>query len=170
MCRNLAVLAVLTLAACGSDNGLHKTTLLLNDRLQTQLAPDIAAGTATVQPLPDGARVTLANASLFTNTVRTRTDQYADIRASVIEGFLDPSLVRVAVADTSALPAGQREIRVRNVIGYFQDNGIGRTVVPDAGSPGPSAVPGLVITITLDCPARGQPGNWSYGPAAPSCH
>src|SRR5208283_4270555 len=50
---------LLLLAACGSDHGLHRTTKLLNDRLQEQLAPDIGAGAASLQPLPNGARVTL---------------------------------------------------------------------------------------------------------------
>jgi len=167
---------LLLLAACGSDHGLHRTTQLLNDRLQEQLAPDIGAGAASLQPLPNGARVTLLdNASQFPNNADTLADEHRDVRASVIEGLLDPGLIRIAVADTSALPPGQQEIRVRNVTQYFQDNGLGLTLLPEAPPPpippgSAAALRGLTITVLLECPARRQPDNWGYAPAIPSCH
>ena len=85
----------------------QRTTELAHVRMQTQLASEIKAGRAVVQRLPDGARVTgRVDSSLFPNGPRALDDQVPDIRADVIEAFwLDPSLMRVAVADTSTLPA-----------------------------------------------------------------
>jgi hypothetical protein len=113
---HLAVLLcpLLLIAACG-PSAQQRTTRLLDDRLQTQLAHQIAAGRAVVQQLPDGARVTLLDSSLFPNGPRALDDQVPDIRADVIEGLLDPTLMRVQVADTSTLPADQRDTRVQNV-------------------------------------------------------
>jgi hypothetical protein len=162
------------LAACSSDHGLNRATRLLNDRLQVTMAPDIAAGAATVQPLSNGALVTLLGPSDFANTVDARADRRRDVRAGVVEALLDPSLVNVAVADTSTLPPYQRETRVRNMYQYFQDNGLALTLVPGGPPPAPVAgtpVPqGVAISITLDCPAHAQRGTWGYGPVLPSCH
>src|SRR5437868_2718124 len=107
--RLTLLLIPLLLAACGSDHGLHRSARLLNERLQATMAPDIAAGNATVQPLSNGALVTLLGSSAFPNTVDARADRIRDVRASVAQGLLDPSLVRIAVADTAPLPAYQRE-------------------------------------------------------------
>ncbi len=167
---------LLLLAACG-DNGLSRTTERLNDRLQARLAPDIAAGTAALQPLPNGARVTLLGNSEFPDQVDAQAGRYREVRASVIEGLLDPSLVHIAVADTSGLTVAQREARVHNVTQYFKDNGLALTLLPEdqapAIQPAPSAAPGpqgLTITVVLDCPAHRQPDNWNYAPSIPSCH
>ena len=53
----------------------------------------------------------------------------------MIEALLDPSLMRVAVADTSTLPADQRDTRIRNVEDYFTDNGLGFVLVPAEAAP-----------------------------------
>jgi hypothetical protein len=171
----LACVLTLLLASGCSDHGTSRTAELLNDRLRTELAPDINAGTASVQPLPDGAQVTLLGASRFANTVDTRTDKHREVRAGVVQGLLDPTLVRIAVADTSALPTELREARVRNVKDYFQENGLGYSLLPDSA---PTALPagsaasaqGLTITVKLDCPPYRQPNNWNYLPPVPSCH
>lgn len=162
------------LAACSFDHGLRRTTRLLNDRLQATMAPDIASGAATVQPLSNGALVTLLGNADFANTVDARADRRRDVRASVIQGLLDPSLIRVAVADTSTLPVYQREARVQNVYQYFEDNGLALTLVPDGSPPArPAGAPrpqGVAIRITLDCPANASRGTWGVGPVLPSCH
>jgi len=169
-----AFLAPLLLAACSSDHGLQRSARLLNDRLQATMAPDVAAGNATVQPLSNGALVTLLGSSQFLNTVDARADRIRDVRASVVQSLLDPSLVRIAVADTSALPAYQRETRVRNVNQFFQDSGLGLTLLPPTPPPvlpqGATVPPGLGIAIMLDCPTHPQRGGWSYEPTLPSCY
>jgi hypothetical protein len=170
--RLACVLTLLLAGGCSFDNGLHRTAGLLNARLQTELAPDIAAGAASVQPLPDGAQVTLLGSSQFTNTVDNRAVKYREVRAAVVQGLLDPTLVRIAVADTSALPVELREARVRNVKEYFEQAGLGYSLLPDDALPPGSAAAaqGLLITVTLDCSARLQPNNWNYLPPIPSCH
>jgi len=175
MNRHILFLAPLfLLTACGSDHGLHRSARELNDRLRVTMAPDIAAGNATVQPLSNGALVTLLGGSEFPDSLDAKADRYRDVRASVIQGLLDPSLVRIAVADTAPLPAYRRDIRVQNVNQYFQDNGLGLTLLPPTPAPvlpsGATVPPGLGIAITLDCPEHPQRGNWGRWPTLPSCY
>jgi hypothetical protein len=168
---------VLLLGACSWDHGLSRTTELLNDRLQARMAPDIAAGKATLQPLPNGALVTLLGNSEFPDQIDAQTNRYREVRASVMQGMLDPSLIRIAVADTSNLTAEQRATRVHNVTRYFEDNGLALSLLPEGQTvvlpPGSSAAPapqGVTIALLLDCPAHRQPTNWNYLPPIPSCH
>ncbi len=163
------LIPLLLLGACSFDHGTARTADLLNNRLQARLAPDIAAGTAAIQPLPNGSRVTLLSTSQFPNDIDTLADKHREVRASVIQGLLDPSLLHIAVADTSALPADQREARVRNVIEYFKANGLGLIIQPGS-APAAAAPQGLTLTVVLDCPAHQQPNNWNYLPPIPSCH
>jgi hypothetical protein len=162
---------LLTLACCG-PSPQQRTTRLLDDRMQTQLASEISAGRAVVQRLPDGARVTLLDRSLFPNGPKALDDQVPDVRADVIEGLLDPSLMRVAVADSSSLPADQRDTRIRNVEDYFTANGLGFVLVPAEASPparGPSGPPGLTITVGVQCPPTGHYIGYRDGTAMPVC-
>jgi hypothetical protein len=91
----------------------------------------------------------------------------------VIEGLLDPSLMRVAVADSSSLPADQRDTRIRNVEDYFTANGLGFVLVPAEASPpapGPSGPPpGLTITVGVQCPPTGHYIGYRDGTAMPVC-
>jgi hypothetical protein len=174
--RRFAILLcpLLLLAACG-PSGQQRTTRRLNDRLQEGLAADITAGSAALQPLPKGARVTLLGTSSFPNDVTALAGQYTDIRANVIEGLLDPSLMRVEVTDTSPLPDQQREARVRNVDEYFISNGLGSTLEaappPQAVPPGPAvaAPPGLTITIGVQCLQRHEGTGYGSGRSMPVC-
>jgi hypothetical protein len=160
--RRLAVLfsPLLLIAACSS--GQQHTTRLLNQRLQAQLAPVIAAGNVALQPLPDGAQVTLLGPAMFSNRVKTGEDQRPDIRAAVIEGLLDPSLMQIQLADTSNLPDSQRNARIQDVSSYFVAYGLGSTLQPEMAPQGPggTAPAGLTITINVQCPSR--PG-WFFG-------
>jgi hypothetical protein len=166
---------LLLLTACGRPSPLQRTTWLLDYRLETQLAPDIAAGDVMLQPLPDGARVTLLGPAQFPNGRQRIAGDGYDVRASVIEGMLDPSLMRVAVADTTGLPENQREARVRNVRQYFETSGLGSVLQPaeplQAVAPGSAGlVPaGLTLTISLQCPLRHRPAGYGSGQADPAC-
>jgi hypothetical protein len=172
--RHLAVLLPLLLAACG-PSGQQRTTQRLDDRLAELMAPDVAAGNAVLQPLPDGVRVTLLGSSLFPADERALDDQTRDVRAGVIEGLLDPRLMRVQVVDTSGLPAEQRDARVHNVTQYFIDYGLGSTLVPAAPRavlpPGPvgATPPGLTITISVQCPHPRDQAGYGDGTANPVC-
>jgi hypothetical protein len=177
MNRHTAGLAVslgplLLIAACCGPSPQQRTTRLLDDRMRTQLASEIKAGRAAVQQLPDGARVTLLDQSLFPNGPKALDDQVPDVRADVIEGLLDPSLMRVAVADTSSLPADQRDTRIRNVEGYFTANGLESVLVPAGASPpapGPSGPPGLTITVAVQCPPSSHYIGYRDGTPMPVC-
>jgi hypothetical protein len=141
----IAILPAIFLVACSSSQ--HRTARLLDQRLEARLAADVVAGRAVVQQLPDGARVTLLSPASFPNGPMALDDSNPDIRASVIEGLLDPRLMRIAVADTTTLPDEQRQTRIRNIETYFADFGLADT------APGTGTAPaGLTITVGVQCP------------------
>jgi len=174
--RRLAVLLgpLLLVAACGSS-GQQGTVRLLDSRLQVQLAPDIEAGNASLQTLPDGALVTLLGPSAFPFGTKASDSQQRDVRPSVVEGLLDPSLMRIQLADTSALPEAQRVERVQNMERYFVAYGLESTLQPalptQAMPPGPaSAAPaGLTITISVQCPERHHWSGYGSGKSMAVC-
>jgi hypothetical protein len=168
MIRHAVVISpLILLAACGS--GPSHTTRLLDQRLNASLAADVAAGRATVQTLPDGDRVTLLGPSSFPDDAKTLDDQTPDVRANVIEGLLDPTLMRVQVADTSTLPDYQRDVRVRNVAQYFVANGLGPVLVPSGSDAAPVGTAGLVLTIHVDCPTPNGLIGYGDGRSHPVC-
>jgi hypothetical protein len=172
MTSRLIVLLCPLLLAAACSSGQQQTTRRLGDRLQTQLAPDIAAGRAAVQPLPDGARVTLLDPSLFPNTASVLDGREDDVRASVIEGMLDPALMRVQVTDSSGLPDNQRETRVRNVVDYFTAYGLASSLQPvePLQPPAAGAAPaGLTITIGVQCPQYNDGSGYGTGQSKPTC-
>jgi hypothetical protein len=174
--RRLAVLLspLLLIVGC-APSGQQHTTQVLNDRLLFELAPSIALGEAVLQPLPDGARVTLLGSSRFPTDVRTPDYKNSVIPASVVQSLLDPRLMRIDVTDTSALPDAQRVDRVRDARQYFAAYGLGSTLGPaaplQAAPPGPAgAVPaGLVLSISVQCPPGHNPIAVSNGLADPVC-
>jgi hypothetical protein len=164
----------LLLAACG-PSAEQRTTQRLGDRLADTMAADIAAGNAVLQPLPDGARVTLLGSSLFPADQRALDDQQHDVRAGVVEGLLDPSLMQLQIVDTSTLPDAQRDARVVNVARYFDAYGLGPTLLPappravlPPGPPG-ATPPGLTITISVQCPHRHGGSGYGDGTSKPVC-
>lgn len=157
---------LLLLAACGA-NGQNRTAHLVDYRLRTALAPDIAANRATVESTGDGDRVTLMGSSLFPVNVYSTDDKYPDIRSSIIEAMVHPSLMRVQVTDDSGLPVNQRETRVHNVMQYFEDNALGSTL-EDPSPVGPSPA-GLAITIRVQCPRPPSGTGYGNGKSEPIC-
>lgn len=177
MTHPLRVVAILLgpslLAAC-SGSGEQRTARLLDNRLQSTLAPDIASGRAVLQQTSNGARVTVLDPALFRNTKDVLDNRESDIRANLIEGLLDPALMRIQIADTSTMPDDEREVRVSNVMRYFTAYGLGPTLQPtDPLQPAPpsstgAAVGGLTITIGVQCPHYPHRSFYSDG-ARPSC-
>jgi len=168
----LILIPLLLLGACGSlGSPQQRTTRLLDQRLRDQLAPDIAAGRAVVQDVPDGVQVTLLEPSMFPNDPKGLDVQNSDVRADTIQGLLDPRLMRIQVADTSTLPPNQRDIRVDNVRQYFVANGLGSTLVPpDAAGGAAGAGPaGLAITVGVQCPLPDGYIGYRDGKARPRC-
>jgi hypothetical protein len=172
----LAVLisTLLLMTACGSS-GQSGTAQRLDQRLETRMAPDVAAHRATVQSLPDGARVTLLDTTLFPNTADTLDNRISDPRANIVEALLDPSLMRIQVADSSTLPVDQRDTRVRNVTEYLQVSGLGASLQPTEPSqampsgPVTSVAAGLVVTVTVQCPHRTSRTAYDNGESQPVC-
>jgi hypothetical protein len=158
----LLVGPIVLLAACGSS-GVNQATGNLQDRLQAQLRPDIAAGQVTLQPLPAGARVAFRDPTVFAGGGVELDDKGRYVLASTIQALLDPRLMRVEVADTAATPYGDQTSRVQAVRDYFVTYGLGPTLQP-TGSPTmtpPGSVhaapPGLTITINVQCPSSRPP-------------
>ena len=149
---------LLLFAACGGPSDQQRAAWQLDQRLESRLAAQINAGNATVQPLPDGARVTLLGAPQLPASVHTVGGGEDDGRANVIQGLLDPRLMRIWLADTSALPPNQQAARVGALTRYFVDYRLGSTLQPVAPPqgmpPGPdgTAPAGLTITIGVQCP------------------
>jgi hypothetical protein len=164
----LIVAPLVLLAACGASPQ-QRTARLLDERMHTQLARQVAAGRAVVERLPDGVRVTVFDQSMFQNDARSLDDQSPDIRADVIEGLLDPSLMRVQVADTSTMPPQQRDLRVRNVEQYFVANGLGSILVPAEAAPAAGAPAGLAVTVGVQCPPAAGHSGYSDGKSHPVC-
>jgi hypothetical protein len=151
------------LAACGGPSGQQRAAWELDHRLENRLAPNIAAGDAALQPLPDGARVTFLSPAQFPNGMRPVGAGGGDVRANFIQGLLDPRLMRLQVADTSALPPSLQQARIRDLTLYLVDARLGPTLQPAAPPqgmpPGPDgAVPaGLTITVNVQCPHDHEP-------------
>lgn len=136
---------VLLVAACASWCGSSGTAQDLGDRLQARLAPDIAAGRVVVDRLPDGTRVTVREPILVANRAMALDDTGRMVLTHVIQGLIDPSLLRIEVADSPAAPT---------VTQYFADYGLGQALQPAApqqvGPPGsPTAPQGLTITVRV---------------------
>jgi hypothetical protein len=164
---------MLLLAACGSS-GVNHATRDLNDRLQARLGPDIAAGRAVLQPLPAGRRVILPNSTVYQPGGAELGDKGRDVLASTIQGLLDPSLMRIAVADTAATADGRQTARAQAVREYFVAYGLGPSLLPAASPSAPpppagAAASGLAITINVQCPHHKAPGGDDSGPPQASC-
>ena len=121
---------LLFVVACTSGNN---SAANLGQRMQVLLAPDIAAGRVGLEQLPDGARVTLPEQSLFPTGRGELDDKGRFILASVIQGLLDPGILRIDVAESAPdrlLVCKQR--RLSAVRQYFVDYGLGPSLQPAA--------------------------------------
>jgi hypothetical protein len=134
--------SLLLMAACSSGS----PTQDLNARLQMQLAPQIATNEAALQPLPDGSQVLLIDESLFAAGGAQLNDKGQYILASVIEGLIDPRLLRIEVADSPGTAAYLQSARVQAVTEYFADYGLAPTLQPPS-APVATTSPGTVIAI-----------------------
>jgi flagellar motor protein MotB len=143
---------LLLVVACSSSGNPAQN---LGQRLQVQLAPDLAAGNAVLEQFPDGARVTLSERVLFPVGGAKLGDQGRYVLASVIEGLLEPRILQVQLAESTSSPPGLPEARARAVATFFEDYGLGSTLqpaIPYQGVPPGSvgaAPQGVVIAINV---------------------
>ncbi len=110
------------------------------------MAPDISTGRATLEQLPDGARVTLVDRSLFARGQLTEAGY--DVLTRVIQSLLDPRILLVTVAEPPVPQAAPPGAQTTAVIQYFQEYGLGPVTQPGsvAGPQGP--------TITVNIRSR----------------
>jgi len=160
----------MVLGACTSDQ--QRTVDLLNWRLQTALKPELADNRAALQPLPDGAVVTLLDSTRLPDDVGAMDNRERDPRASIIEGLLAPSLMQLSVADTGAGTQLQRQKRVDSFKQYLEEWRLITTLqsadVMPAGTV-TDAPPGLAVTIRVLCPERTSWPGYGQGQSDPSC-
>jgi hypothetical protein len=162
--------ALLLLAACGPAREQQRTARLLNDRLDMRLSSDVAANRAFLCPAPDGAQVTLLDASPSPGGPAVSDPNDGSVRAGVIEALLDPSLMRISVADTSSLPPEQKAERIANLEDYFRAMALGDVLRPgDAAQPPAAGPPGLTLTISVACPHRRDGSGYGDGKRKPGC-
>jgi hypothetical protein len=156
------------LAGCSSSNP-GKTVDLLNRRLALTLGPEVADNRATVQPLPDGAQVTLLDTAKLPDDTGALDNRTRDPRASIILGMLDPSLMRVSVADTGAGSDLDRINRVNSFTNYMTEYRLGPTLETVEGAAPPPGPAGLSVTIRVVCPARTNWPGYGQGQSLPAC-
>ncbi|HVZ10089.1 hypothetical protein [Rhodopila sp.] len=171
------------LGACTS--GPPNSVDMLNLRLQTTMSTEIAGNIATLQPLPDGAVVTLADGAVLPGHEAAMDNRVRDPRASVVMGLLDPSLMRLSVSDTGSGTQYDRQQRVANFISYLEEYRLGPTLTTPDGTPVTSAMamsqdmtagtapvatpPGLSVTIRVVCPERTSWPGYGQGQSLPAC-
>lgn len=160
---------LLALAACGSGGG-RATANLLNQRLHARLDQDIAQNRVALTPLRDGAQVTFLDPSTVPGGPIPSEPGEGSPRAGMIEAMLDPALMRVNIADSSAAPQYLKDQRIGSMTGYFQAMALGSTVHPeDASAPAAAGPAGLAVTLRVVCPHRRGGTGYGSGERNPRC-
>jgi flagellar motor protein MotB len=147
----LAPLFLPMLFVVGCTSSGNNSAANLGQRMQVLLAPDIAAGRAGLEQLPDGARVTLPERMLFPPGRDELDDKGRFLLASVIQGLLDPGILRIDVTEPAPSPAYLQGARASAVRQYFVDYGLGPVLQPAAVPPGSvdTAPQDLMITVSI---------------------
>jgi hypothetical protein len=151
-------MGLLLLAACGRTDQ-QKSVDLLQQRLHIRMADDVQAGTATIQNLPDGAVVTIAD---------RRPAIAGNPRTDMVEALLDPDLLRIGIVPPAGLPPYEADRRAQAWEGDFRRLSIGQALRPPSVMPLP--VPnGMTVSIQVVCPDRSNDWNYNLGPRRPAC-
>lgn len=110
------VAQLVLLLGCASERSPQD----LGDRLQVELSPELASGSVTLERLPDGARVTLPDQTLFPTGGAELNAKGRDILSSLVEALLAPPLLQVEVAGPAGAPMQLQQARVRAVTEFLQ--------------------------------------------------
>ena len=168
-CIGFAIIPTLLLAGCGSPQ--HQSARVLQDRLQAQLAPELANHTASIQNLPDGARVSLDETALF---APAKTDLNGNGRytvASLIQALLDPRLMRIDVIGSPRTPDYLRTARIRSVENYVEAYSLGPPLqISEQPRTAASPAQGATVTIHVQCPPGPQGSTWGYPDRGATCN
>jgi hypothetical protein len=150
--RFVPLAAALALAACSAQPGPPQD---LAARLHERLAPEIQAQQASVQPLPDGARVLLQRDLLFRAAQPELDAKGQHTLSSVTEGMLDLRIMEIAIQSDP--------LHTQPVKDYFQNTlraaspgsltNAASIVVGDGAAAASSGAGTVVLTIRV-VPAR----------------
>lgn len=145
--------SLLWMSACGSD--FDQTRQDLDKRMNTQLAPDIAANRVALELLPDGERVTLVDPSLFSGGGTKMNSQGQEVLVAFIHALLEPRIYTLQVEDTRDTRRMQEGARATAVEQYLSEVGFGSQLQPyppaqeiltdGVGTP----PPGVELTVRL---------------------
>jgi len=144
--RVMAVVWPVVLAA-GCAGGPGSPGSHLDARMQQGLAPQAAMHQASVQSLPDGARVTLAEDRLFAPGSADLNAQGRYLLASVIEGLLDPRLMEIQLTPAPATAAYLQQARVESVRRFFVDFALGPTLATSVAAPGSAQAFAITVHV-----------------------
>lgn len=161
------------LLLCGCVSDQQASVDLLNRRLQRTLAPEMAANIVAVQPLPDGATVTLLDGHVLPDELGALDNRVRDPRASLVEGLLVPDIMQLSVVDTGAAPEAERRKRVDAFVEYMEEYRLRTTLqtVEVLPATAPAAGPaGMAVTVRVVCPERTNWPGYGQGQSLPSCH
>jgi len=117
----LLIAPLLVVAACAPCP--QRSPQNLYDRMRVSLAPDIAAGRATLQPLRSGVGVTLVGGAVFTPGRSDLSAAGRDVMTSVIEALLEPRLLRIDI-ETWAAPGTLQAARAQSVAQYIRQTNL----------------------------------------------
>jgi len=145
-CPAVRLSPMLLVVACSSAPCVGPATQDLGQRLQIELAPDISTGRATLQQLPDGARVTLVDRSLFAGDGSQLTNGGYVVLTRVIQGLLDPRILQITMAESPTPQPAMQGVQTGAMTQYFQAYGIATVTQPAPVGAGPQG-PSITVNI-----------------------
>jgi outer membrane protein OmpA-like peptidoglycan-associated protein len=125
----------------------------LGDRLQSELAPQLSNGSAMLERLPDGARVTFPDQTLFPTGSAELDAKGQFVLASLVEALLAPALLQVDIAGPAATPAPVQQARAVAVTQFLHGIQVAPnllfTSLREAAPADGTAPQATMITVTL---------------------
>src|SRR5262245_37145766 len=150
---SISVAQLILLLGCASERSPQD----IGDRLQAELSPELASGSVTLERLPDGARVTLPDQTLFPTGGTELDAKGRFVLTRLVQALLAPSLLQVDVAGPANAPMPLQQARVRTVTQFLEGIQVAPNLLfmglqegpPAAGDAAPQAT-----TITVTRPLR----------------
>jgi hypothetical protein len=150
---SVSAVPLVLLLGCASERSPQD----VGDRLQAELSPALSSGSVTLERLPDGARVTLPDQTLFPTGGAQLDARGRYVLTSVVQALLAPSLLQVDVAGPASTPMPLQQARVRTVTQFLEGIQVAPNLLfmglqegpPAAGDAAPQAT-----TITVTRPLR----------------
>lgn len=138
---------VLLVGGCANENSPQN----LGNRLQAELRPELANGSATLERLPDGARVTLPDQTLFPAGGAELDARGRFVLASLVEALLAPALLEVDIAGSA--PTSLQQAKAGTVARFLRDIQVAPNLlfasVQEATPVAGTAPQATTITVTL---------------------